>query len=535
LFYSSQMATKKTKKTSAQKRYKTVPIPDTITPVPGYPNKLVIYKSSSSPYWYARYFVGGKTVKKSTRTEGKAEALKFAKELYDTLNYRKQQGLAIGSAGRFETVVNTIYVDQQAQITRGQLSPITHESYKYRFNKHIIPYFKDIELERINYLVLQNFLNYLSTLPEQLRVSTIRLYMHQVKKVLIYAQRSELITHMPQFPKVGVKDNPRGYFTTREYRALCRRAKALIGKEFEVRKVANDAADAVEPEITVYQQLGKTDAGRQIRKTLMTRDLYELIVFMTNSFIRPTDIKNLKHKHVDVLDDNHTYLRLNLPPSKKHDKPIVTMSKAVEVYLRHKKYYRQQELIEQQQNKELAAAAAAKLAKQRQQASKRMAKHGLVMPTLTQREAKQLKKQENLSKKSSKRLPTLAAQENYVFLPQYHSNRDYALKQLQRQFDILLWSTGLRNNVQGEDRSLYSLRHTCIMYRLMFGEGMDLLTLARNARTSTEMIDRFYASKLKGEDNIEMLQSRRRRTETKASAKSFKLTELLNEMRDGKI
>lgn len=529
------MATKKAKKTSAQTRYKTVPIPSTITSVPGYPNKLVIYKSPSSPFWYARYFVGGKTVKKSTRTEGKAEALKFAKELYDTLNYRKQQGLAIGSAGRFETVVNSIYVDQQAQITRGQLSPVTHDSNKYRFNKHIVPYFKDIELERINYQVLQNFLNHLSTLPEQLSVSTIRLYMHQVKKVMIYAQRAELITHMPQFPKVGVKDNPRGYFTTKEYRALCCRAKALIGKEFEVRKVTNDAVDAAEPEITVYQQLGKTDAGRQIRKTLMTKDLYELIVFMTNSFIRPTDIKNLKHKHVDVLDDNHTYLRLNLPPSKKHDKPIATLSKAVEVYLRHKKYYRQQELVEQQQSKELAAAVAAKLAKQKQQTSKRMAKHGLAMPTLTQREAKQLKKQENLSKKSSKRLPTLTAPENYVFLPQYHSNRDYALKQLQRQFDILLWSTGLRNNVQGEDRSLYSLRHTCIMYRLMYGEKMDLLTLARNARTSSEMVERFYASKLKGEDNIDMLQSRRRRSETKASAKSAKLTVLLNEMRDGKI
>ena len=529
------MATKKAKKTSAQTRYKTVPIPSTITSVPGYPNKLVIYKSPSSPFWYARYFVAGKTVKKSTRTESKADALKFAKELYDTLNYRKQQGLAIGSAGRFETVVNSIYVDQQAQVTRGQLSPVTHESYKYRFNKHIIPYFKQIELERINYQVLQNFLNHLSTLPEQLSVSTIRLYMHQVKKVLLYAQRAELITHMPQFPKVGVKDNPRGYFTTKEYRALCRRAKALIGKEFEIRKVPNSAADAVEPEITVYQQLGKNDAGRQIRKTLMTKDLYELIVFMSNSFIRPTDIKNLKHKHVDVLDDNHTYLRLNLPPSKKHDKPIVTMSKAVEVYLRHKKYYKEQELIEQQQREVLAAAQAEKLAKQQANITKRMAKLGLTIPKLTQREAKQLKKQENVSKKSSKRLPTLAAQENYVFLPQYHSNRDYALKQLQRQFDILLWSTGLRNNVQGEDRSLYSLRHTCIMYRLMFGEGMDLLTLARNARTSPEMIDRFYASKLKGEDNVAMLQSRRRRKETTVAIKSEKLTQLLNEMRDGKI
>jgi hypothetical protein len=40
---------------------------------------------------------------------------------------------------------------------------------------------------------------------------------------------------------------------------------------------------------------------------------------------------------------------------------------------------------------------------------------------------------------------------------------------------------------------------------------MDLVTLARNARTSAEMIDRFYASRLKGEDNIAMLQSRRKR------------------------
>lgn len=529
------MATKKAKKTSAQSRYKTVPIPDTITPVPGYPQKLVIYKSASSPYWYARYFVAGKTVKKSTRTESKADALKFAKDLYDTLNYRRQQGLAVGSAGRFESVVGSIYVDQQAQISRGQLNPITHESYKYRFNKHIIPYFKDIELERINYQVLQNFLNHLSTLPEKLSVSTIRLYMHQVKKVLIYAQRSELITHMPQLPKIGVKDNPRGYFTTREYKRLADRARALVGKDFEVRKVANESAEAADSEITVYQPLGKNDSGRQIRKVRMTQDLYELIVFMTNSFIRPTDIKNLQHKHVDVIDDNHTYLRLNLPPSKKHDKPIVTMSKAVEVYLRHKKYYREQELIEQQQREELEATEAEKLEKYRLKIAARAKKQGLTIPKLTQREAKQLKKQENLSKKSSKRLPTLTAPENYVFLPQYHSNRDYALKQLQRQFDILLWSTGLRNNVQGEDRSLYSLRHTCIMYRLMYGEGMDLLTLARNARTSPEMIDRFYASKLKGEDNVAMLQSRRRRTETTATIKSEKLSQLLNEMREGKI
>ena len=62
----------------------------------------------------------------------------------------------------------------------------------------------------------------------------------------------------------------------------------------------------------------------------------------------------------------------------------------------------------------------------------------------------------------------------------------------------------------GEERSLYSLRHTAIMYRLMFGDGINTLALARNARTSVEMIDRFYAKLLSGEMNIDMLQSKRR-------------------------
>jgi hypothetical protein len=48
------------------------------------------------------------------------------------------------------------------------------------------------------------------------------------------------------------------------------------------------------------------------------------------------------------------------------------------------------------------------------------------------------------------------------------------------------------------------------MFRLMFGRGVDTLTLARNARTSPEMIDRFYAAPLQGEMNVGELQSKRR-------------------------
>ena len=69
----------------------------------------------------------------------------------------------------------------------------------------------------------------------------------------------------------------------------------------------------------------------------------------------------------------------------------------------------------------------------------------------------------------------------------------------------------MKLGAHGQPRSLYSLRHSAITFRLLYGQGIDLLTLARNARTSVEVINKHYASTLSGEQNIGLLQSRRSR------------------------
>ena len=48
------------------------------------------------------------------------------------------------------------------------------------------------------------------------------------------------------------------------------------------------------------------------------------------------------------------------------------------------------------------------------------------------------------------------------------------------------------------------------MFGLLYGKGIGLLTLARNARTSVQMIEEFYASNLTAEMNIDLLHSKRR-------------------------
>ena len=179
----------------------------------------------------------------------------------------------------------------------------------------------------------------------------------------------------------------------------------------------------------------------------MSKDIAWAIGFMVNSFIRPSDLKTLKHRHVEVVRNENTYLRLTLPETKSHSRPIVTMKPAVRIYLQLSKH------------------------------------HGI----------------ENL-----------ARQDDYLFLPHLR-DRHYAHVVLSTHFNWILAYTGLKKGPHGQDRSLYSLRHSSITFRLLYGQGIDLLTLARNARTSIDMINQHYASTVTAEQNIGMLQSRRSR------------------------
>jgi hypothetical protein len=103
------------------------------------------------------------------------------------------------------------------------------------------------------------------------------------------------------------------------------------------------------------------------------------------------------------------------------------------------------------------------------------------------------------------------APDAFVFLPD-RANRSYAKEIVRRQFTTVLTHLNLKETAKGEERTLYSLRHTAITFRLLNSDNLDLLTLARNCRTSVEMIDRFYASSLTAEMNRDRLHSFRRPT-----------------------
>ena len=87
--------------------------------------------------------------------------------------------------------------------------------------------------------------------------------------------------------------------------------------------------------------------------------------------------------------------------------------------------------------------------------------------------------------------------EDYLFLPAY-PNRATASRIFQRQFNLLMEKTGLKHDpVTNTDRSIYSLRHTAICMRIILSHGkVNIFNLAKNAGTSVEQIERFYAKHL---------------------------------------
>lgn len=64
-----------------------------------------------------------------------------------------------------------------------------------------------------------------------------------------------------------------------------------------------------------------------------------------------------------------------------------------------------------------------------------------------------------------------------------------------KQFNRILEEQGLKVDRQGNTRTFYSLRHSYISFRLL--EGADIYQIAKNCRTSVEMIEKHYAIHLK--------------------------------------
>lgn len=78
-----------------------------------------------------------------------------------------------------------------------------------------------------------------------------------------------------------------------------------------------------------------------------------------------------------------------------------------------------------------------------------------------------------------------------------------------KMFNRILEEANLKVDREGQKRTAYSLRHTYICFRLM--EGADIYQVAKNCRTSVEMIQKYYADHIKTLINAAAVNVRRKK------------------------
>jgi integrase len=414
-------------------RARNSPIKSSFMQVEGLPEKLKIFRIAGSKYWQVRIFSYGRYISKSLKTTDVNEALLFATVFYEQLVTQGRVGESaapdttqdfVNRQHILHDLIGEVLQRESERVMRDEIKKESWVMTKIRLEGLIFDFLKSKQLKTIDTKTVDDFVNYLT--QKSLTGSTILGYLAHLRKLLRLMFVRGVIKQMPLFPKVKLQLNSRGAFTVTEYKLILQKSKELT------RSTYNNWG------------LGKRVWINEAYHT-MPPEMNGLIRFMVYTFVRPGDVRQLQHKHIEIIKNRFNYLRLTLPEVKRHNAPIVSLPPAVRIY---------EQLLKVQKQK------------------------GFGRP------------------------------DDYVFFPG-EKNRRRMLDIIGWLFNWILIDLGIKRGPHGVMRSLYSLRHTAITFRLIFGGNIDLLTLARNARTSVEMIEKFYASTLSAEMNIALLHGKR--------------------------
>ena len=266
----------------------------------------------------------------------------------------------------------------------------------------MLPAFGDIHISKIDYTLVDEFIVALKQ-DRGLAASTLKQYVVLIRKVLKEAERDRVITHIPILPTIRRPNNPRPWFSPEVYRQLLSGCRDLWDN----------------PPNDVSFNFG---------------EMYDFIVFMVHTFLRPSEWKLLQNKHIRRLEeDGVTQLVISVPNSKtsksKGNDENTSTEIAADVYF-----------------------------------SRILKRHD--------------------------------GSNDYLFFNEIRDRESYVSDRVSRMFSILCEHAGLVEDTYGQKHTMYSLRHSALCFQILKTGGTDLFGLAQNARTSTEMLEKFYLSHL---------------------------------------
>jgi hypothetical protein len=370
---------------------------------------LSIYKVGGSSKWYVRIWDRRtkKYLVKSTGEDSSIRARAAAQEL--ALSLLRSEPL-IESRYTFRHFALKLLHKARLQGKSGDRSDGYVKSIHWAIQNEdwgLLRHFGEMDVRTLKTNTYQDYITQLGKKRPDLSSSSKNTLMAAFRNVLKIARDEGVIDNVPATPRARVKDNPRPFF----------RFAPLVAKE----------DDAYQKLLKAVKQMD--GQGVQVRGFAVDDEFYDLLLFLTHSFVRPimSELYAIRHSDVTIAVDPRRLI-VTVRDGKTGFRAANTMEAAVSVYERIKKRY-----------------------------------------------------------------PS-AKPEDYIFYPQWN-NRTTASGMVQRLFNEVLRVSGLETDaVTGKAHTLYSLRHTAICMRIINSEGrVNIFNLAKNAGTSVDQIERFYA------------------------------------------
>ncbi|WP_031231652.1 integrase [Asticcacaulis sp. YBE204] len=422
--------------------------------------KVHLYRRTSR-VWHCSASVAGVQHRASTKEEDLELAKEAAEDWYLELRGKSRAGLIKKKEISFDKVADQFELEYEV-ITEGQRSPRWVEGHKHRLRLHLRPFFGKLGISEVTAGKVQEY-----------RVHRAGQTGRKPKSPIPDANEPNIEIEIE-----AAKPKPPSRSTIHDEIVTLRQ----VLKTAQRHAWLSHLPDLSPPYGTrgkimhrpwfspaEYKQL--YTATREYAKTAHGRhhwnaeQVHDFVLFMGNTGLRPDEAKNLQHRDVAIVKDQVTGQRiLEIEVRGKIGVGYCkSMPGAVTVYER---------LLNRPK-----PMAVPKLTKRQKRAGE-----AVVVPLTVMPQAKD---------------PVFPG--NHIKL-----------------FNALLERNGLKQDRDGQARTAYSLRHTYICLRLM--EGADIYQIAKNCRTSVEMIEKYYAAHIKNTLDAGAINRRRPRRKGEAPA-----------------
>lgn len=395
--------------------------------------KVQIYRRGESRVWQCSASVGGKQRRTTTKQEGLALAKDVAEDWYLTLMGKSRAGELLSEKSFQQAAAR--FLAEYAVITEGERSKRWAEGHEIRLRVHLLPFFGDLGLSQVTPGKVQDYRVHRMTVRLEPNPHSRSNRPLRDKPPSRSTLHDEIVT-LRQVLKTGIRHGWLQYLPdlTPPYRSQGKIVHRPWFSPAEYKQLYEATrAYSREP----FHDHYKWNAEQ----------VHDYVLFLANTGLRPDEAKNLQHRDVAIVKDDatgETILEIEVR-GKRGVGYCKSMPSAVRPYERLRDRAKPSEAdsrrVRQRRRREGTEAAPA-------------------VP------------------------PEFPLQTDSVF-PGNHV----------KLFNGILARANLKLDRDNKPRTAYSLRHTYICMRLM--EGADIYQIAKNCRTSVEMIEKFYAAHIK--------------------------------------